>query len=711
MAALDSGLRGLLERAVIQARDAAEAAAEKALDALSLEREPAPASLGPDERRLRNALRARARQLADGRVDRGRPLLVEEIAYAQWHRMLFARVLADNGLLMHPEGAAVTVRDCADLAAESGEGDAWALAAHYAGAMLPGIFRQDDPAAQVRFAPEGLQALERLLADLPPPTFLADDALGWVYQFWQTKKKKEVNASGRKIGGADLAPVTQLFTEDYMVRFLLENSLGAWWAARHPSSPLLRDWAYLRYRDDIPPLPLGEAQRSQDSPLRGGGRVPAAGTFPGWPERAADVTVMDPCCGSGHFLVAAFEMLRRMRMEEEGLGEAEAADAVLRDNLYGLELDPRCVQIAAFALALAAWKAGGYRPLPLPNLACSGIAVGGSLDEWKRLAGDDVNLKATLERLYHLFRDAPTLGSLINPTDVPARDRMFAADYAEVAPLVERALAKERDAEDPVAAVFGEAVQGIARAATLMVRAYTLVVTNVPYLKRGKQDSVLCRFCDSHHPNAKGDIATTFIERCRVLSGLGGSYAMVTPQNWLFLGGYAKLRKHVLELQSMNHITHLGPGAFATIGGEVVNVILCILTNGAPAVAHQISYIDLSECHTISEKANALRSMPLQYSLQKEQLGNPDARVSLQEQQAGRLLDNYAAGYAGVQSGDYPRFGRCIWELPTPYDGWCFQQSTVRSTVNWGGESISSFGRTDVASSIDLCASVLERAG
>ena len=106
-------------------------------------------------------------------------------------------------------------------------------------------------------------------------------------------------------------------------------------------------------------------------------RIPAAGAFLGWPARVAEVTVMDPCCGSGHFLVAAHEMLRRMRMEEEGLDAVAASDAVLRDNLFGLELDPRCTQIAAFALALAAWKAGGYRELPLPNVACSGIAVGG----------------------------------------------------------------------------------------------------------------------------------------------------------------------------------------------------------------------------------------------------------------------------------------------------------------------------------------------
>ena len=115
--------------------------------------------------------------------------------------------------------------------------------------------------------------------------------------------------------GHDLAAYSQLFTEDYMVWFLLENSLGAWWAARHPDSLLVKDFKYLRFREDV---------------------TPAAGAFPGWPERAANISLMDPCCGSGHFLVVAFEMVRRMRTEEEGLDEIEASDAVVRDNLFGL---------------------------------------------------------------------------------------------------------------------------------------------------------------------------------------------------------------------------------------------------------------------------------------------------------------------------------------------------------------------------------------
>src|SRR3989440_12158632 len=295
MAPLSNDLRGMLERAIIKAREVAEEAALAALTTLAVKREEPFASLNAEQRRLRNALRAKARQLGDGSLSKGFQPLIEEVAYEQWHRRLFARFLTENTLLMHPSGVPITLEECSELAPEEGESDAWQLAARYASAMLPGIFRVDDPAVQVQFSSEGRHKLESIITDLPSVLFTADDTLGWVYQFWQTKKKKEVNDSGRKIGAEDLAPVTQLFTEDYMVHFLLENSLGAWWAGRHPQSPLLKAFAYLRLKDD--------------------GR-PAAGTFPGWPTSTAEVTVVDPCCGSGHFLVAALYMRRSMRMEE-----------------------------------------------------------------------------------------------------------------------------------------------------------------------------------------------------------------------------------------------------------------------------------------------------------------------------------------------------------------------------------------------------------
>ena len=305
---------------------------------------------------MRNGLRAKWRQLGGDRE-----LLITECAYEQWHRLLFARFLAENNLLLHPQyQAPVTLSECEELADELGEPDAWSVAGRFAAEILPGIFRLDDPCFRLRLAPEGRHALEQILDRIARETFSADDALGWVYQFWQRDKKDEINASERRIGGADLGPVTQLFTENYMVRFLLENSLGAWWTARHPDSPLVQQFEYLR---------VDEAGR------------PAAGSFASWPDRVVEVTVMDPCCGSGHFLVEAFSMLWQMRAEEEGLSPVDAQDAVLRQNLFGLELDPRCVQIAMFTVALAAWKRG-WRKLPIPHIACSGIPVKAPVDEW-----------------------------------------------------------------------------------------------------------------------------------------------------------------------------------------------------------------------------------------------------------------------------------------------------------------------------------------
>jgi hypothetical protein len=308
------------------------------------------------------------------------------------------------------------------------------------------------------------------------------------------------------------------------------------------------------------------------------------------------------------------------------------------------------VQIAAFALALAAWKAGGYRPLSLPNLACSGIAVGGSLAEWVPLAGDDVNLGATLERLYHLFRSAPTIGSLIDPTDLPVRDRMFATDYTDVAPLVERALTRDRQGEDPVVALFGAAVQGSARAAALLARTYTLVATNVPFLTRRDQDETLCRFSSAHHSSAKGDLSTVFIERCRRYTANGGSYALVSPQNWLFLATYTDMRKNLLESQTWNHSSRLGAKAFSGLTGEVVRVVLTILTNSSPCSDQSITSIDAFDAIYLSEKIDLLRNAPIRMVQQSTQLRNPDARIVLESGATGDLLSKFARAVHGINT-------------------------------------------------------------
>lgn len=166
----------------------------------------------------------------------------------------------------------MSLEECQELAAEEGV-DAWTLASCYAARMLPQIFRPDDPLLQIEFALEHKQALERLVSDLPVPVFQASDSLGWVYQFWQAKRKEEINKSGKKIGANELPAVTQLFTEHYMVEFLLHNTLGAWWVTNHPGEDLPVKLDYLRLSED---------------------GTPAAGTFPGWPKTAKELKLSIP---------------------------------------------------------------------------------------------------------------------------------------------------------------------------------------------------------------------------------------------------------------------------------------------------------------------------------------------------------------------------------------------------------------------------------
>ena len=234
MSALSRDLRKDLEKTVKQARRVAEAGARTAVAQLGIGETDAPKHLSGDQRTLRNRLRAHGRQLGDRRDPKtgaqNTARLVQETAYEHWHRMLFARFLAETDLLIEPDsGIAITLDEVQELAREKAK-DWLGLSSDYAERMLPQNFRRDDPVLQITLPPETRSEMEDLLKGLPKPVFEADDSLGWVYQFWQADRKDEVNKSEAKIGADELPAVTQLFTEDYMVLFLLDNTLGAWWA-------------------------------------------------------------------------------------------------------------------------------------------------------------------------------------------------------------------------------------------------------------------------------------------------------------------------------------------------------------------------------------------------------------------------------------------------------------------------------------------------
>jgi hypothetical protein len=669
MTALFTALRNKLENTVKAARDVAEEAARAAVEQLGVQLKEKPAYLDNDQAQLRIRLRAHAKQLGDARNQNGGQAinhLIVETAYEQWHRMLFARFLAENYLLMHPTGVAVSLAECEELAPDEGAVNGWELAGRYAARMLPQIFRPDSPVLQLHLAPEFQKRLEKLLADLDSEIFTATDSLGWVYQFWQSKKKDAVNRSEVKIGADELPAVTQLFTEPYMVHFLLHNSLGAWWVVNHPDEPCPVELTYLRIMED---------------------GTPAGGKYEGWPKRLAELKVMDPCCGSGHFLVAAFLMLVAMRMQEEGLSAQDACDAVLRDNIHGLEIDQRCVEIAAFALALAAWSypdAGGYRDLREMHLACSGLAVSAKREEWLALAGDDQKFRLGMGQLYDLFADAPVLGSLIRP-DRLGKGSAFIAGYSELKPFLNKALEKEVADDDCEAQELGVAAQGLARAVELLADKYHLVVTNVPYLSSVKHCDKLKEFCERWYSKSKSDLANVFLDRCLEFNLANGITQIVLPQNWLFLGSYKKQREYLLKSERWHLLVRLGPGAFETIGGEVVNVILLTLVRYLPNANHFLIGIDASSHRTVDKKASFLQTGDMVKVTQKGQLRNPDARIILEEPKNLTLLESFASSYWGLGSGDYPRFGRVFWEICTLTDEWIYQLSTVEQTEIYGG--------------------------
>jgi hypothetical protein len=663
MPALESDLRRQLESVIIEAREVAEAAARSKLTNLGV---AAPEAFNDRDREIRNRLRARGRQAGDVRnADKTQSIeqITQELAYEFWHRMLFARFLAENGLLIDPEHeVSVDLDYCEEIAASKGAANGYVLAARFASKMLPQIFRTDDVLLEVEFAPDQRLALEKLLKSLDRQTFLADDSLGWVYQFWQTAEKKRVNDSGDKIDGHTLPAVTQLFTEHYMVEFLLHNTIGAWWCSKHgiqgspseagvPANMSPVAMPYLRWRDD---------------------GTPAAGKFEGWPKTLAEFTMLDPCCGSGHFVVAALNLIVPLRMHDEGLSAEKACDAVLRDNLFGLEIDPRCTQIAAFALALAAWKypdAGGHRTLPTLNVACSGQGVTAKKDEWLALANSNDRLREGMDRLFDLFQKAPHLGSLIDPRR--GKGDLFEAGFAELEPLMSKALAKNKD--NPEMAALGVAAQGMARAAHILASRYTLIVTNVPYLGRNKQHDILMDYLGEFYSDEKECLSSAFVRRGLTLCSTGGTTALVAPQSWLFQSKYTKMREKVLNESRLNVIARLGTRAFETITGEVVNVALVAITTNKPSESHTLAGLDVSDATTPLEKANRMvdcEGTPLQLVLQLPQLRHPNFAISFDAISESKRLSEYAHTGEGLSTGDIDKFVFCFWEITTPSKIW-----------------------------------------
>jgi hypothetical protein len=688
---LTKPLRTHLENTIKAARIVAEDAGNAALMQLSVNEAKAPDYLTSDQKVLRRKLRSHGRALGDLKhIDETQELqhLIWEVAYEHWHRMLFARFLAENNLLMWEPGAAVSLDDCRDMVDNHpdmamGAKSHWELAGKLAARMLPQVFKLHSPVFELAFAPEHQRELERLLSQLPPEIFQASDSLGWVYQFWQAKRKDEVNASEVKIGADELPAVTQLFTEPYMVDFLLHNSLGAWWHTRHPGQACPVEMVYLRT-------------------LEGGN--PSAGKFEGWPDTLTDFKLLDPSCGSGHFLVAAFLLLVPLRMADEGLSVIDAVDSVLANNLHGLEIDPRCVEIAVFALAFAAWRypnsdgspLGVRSDMPAPRIACCGLKVTASSTDWQKLVDDadpDVSaLRAGLAQLHDTFLQAPLLGSLLTPRKTNSAG-LFVAAYDSLQAMLSTALRSEDKtsgsevkSDDEVGAndIWHSALsaQGLLEAACLLDGRYHLVATNVPYLGLSKQDPQLLRYCTEHWPTAKYDLALSFLERTKDLLIPGrGVASLVTLGEWLYLGLYTDYRQHFLSTTCPLLIVRLGWGAFSS----QIRANPALIFFGASTVNQSFQFIDASSVKGMDENVSAILQGDIIELSRAVVEKNPDSRFISPRQSVGRPLFEYVEARSGLHAGDLNQFFKCFWETGQRYPDWELVQTAVNETTTFAG--------------------------
>ena len=369
-----------------------------------------------------------------------------------------------------------------------------------------------------------------------------------------------------------------------------------------------------------------------------------------------------------------------MRADEERLPIADATFAALKENLFGLELDPRCSQIAAFNLALTAWRLCGHHfELPPLNLACSGLAVNSREEEWAALAQNAPLAEETLRRLFKLFSDAPVLGSLIDPHKLG--DSLFVAEFAEVRSMFEKAL-KSQESTDELREL-AIAASGVLAAARTLSSSFTLVCTNVPYLGREGHCETLSDFADNYAPDAAADLATLMFHRCLGFLEKGCSFALVLPQNWWVGTTYATFRKRILQDATFRFAVVLGEEAWWTFGNRGPNTVLMIGDLASPDDQHSFLAIDVSSKPGSpviglesksemlrGEQAPELRNQNSMIRVQQSQLAkSKGARISVGATQSGAKLSQIASSGEGCSTGDGDRFLRRFWEVD-PGDGW-----------------------------------------
>ena len=524
--------------------------------------------------------------------------------------------------------------------------------------------------------------LGHMVSDIPEEDWQdAVQIIGWLYQYYNTELKDDTFAQLKKnvkITKERIPAATQLFTPDWIVRYMVENSLGRLWLEGHPNAELHDGWNY--YLDEAEQERPVEAQLAK---LREEYKT----------IKPEEIKVIDPCMGSGHILVYAFDVLMQI-YTSAGWDQREAAQSILKNNLFGLDIDDRAAQLAYFAVMM---KARQYDRRLLtrgiqPHIHAI-IESNALCGAYKLAMGDFLLSKEHQETLNYLldaFIDAKEYGSIL---------RLEKRDYVGL--LQAWNLTASQTTENFNLTLWFAAVEHeipkLIEQAIILTQGYDVVVTNPPYMAVSNAGAKVNDYVKKNFPDSKADMFAVFIERCGQMAKKNGYQAMITQHAWMFLSSFEKLRTKLLSVDIVN-MAHLGARAFEEIGGEVVQTTSFVIRKSHIA-DYKGEYCRLIEPTSQQGKEDMFLAGENRYAADQSSFSKiPGSPVAYwMNQNALRAFENTTLGEktvasVGIQTGDNERFVHCWWEVL--FDDICFSakkeadsfQEKKHFPYNKGGE-------------------------
>lgn len=412
------------------------------------------------------------------------------------------------------------------------------------------------------------------------------EIIGWLYQYYNTEPKNKAFAKKAKITKEEVPAVTQLFTPDWIVRYMVENSLGRMWVEGHPDDELKSKWKYY----------LDEAKQEESVQQELDKIKEEYATL-----KPEDIKLIDPCMGSGHILVYAFDVFMQI-YENAGWSQRDAAQSIIQNNIYGLDIDDRAAQLSYFAVLMKARQydrrilTRGIEPNVYAVQESNGINRGQLKYFGAGLTDAEKNVAVSqMEGLLNTLNDAKEYGSLLNVEDY---------DWELLEKFVENTDTESQISFDTYGLdETAELLKRLIRTGKVMAQKYEVVATNPPYAGTSNLSAKVNNFVKKNYPDSKADLFAVFIERCGEMIKKNGYQAMITMHSWMFLSSFEKLRVK-LQQQTIVNMAHLGARAFEEIGGEVVQTTSFVLSK-KHADKYVGIYCRLVEPNNQAEKENS----------------------------------------------------------------------------------------------------------